>query len=219
MSTENNLVQVKKAAELVLKNEVCERHSLFQLQCFVLSKEPTIQGKLQQCLKEIKSRKSSLAAIELEIADQEDNLLLLDIEIENAQNTYEISKENRRELMRDILLRKIERKRKAALNHIEDLKKKEKDISEEMQFFCSAFDQLSKREPLKAWDDPEVQKQYWSEKLRFEVNMRLMLRQLPDIELLRSIMSLHDDAPIKIKCLEMLRQAPQPAIQNQRQEG
>lgn len=222
MSTENELAVVKKAAEAALANEVVERHSLFQLQCFVLAKEPTIQGKLHQCLKEIKSRMSSLNAIDLEIGEQEDRLILLDLEVEEVEEAYEKSEDKRKALKKAVHLRGLERKRQATTNHILDLRKKQKDISEEMQFFCSAFDQLSRTEKLKPWDDPEVQKLYWSEKLRFEVNMRLLLRQLPDVELMRSIMCLHDDAPIKVKCLEMLKTAPNPqnpALQNPKQEG
>lgn len=226
MSTDKSteLAQVKKAAEATLANDVVERHSMFQLQCFVLGKEPTIQGKLQQCLREIKSRKSSLEALELEIAEQEDNLVVLDIEVEETNDKYEKSDDPRKELKRDVGVRRLERKRRATLAHLGDLRKKEKDISEELMFFLSAFDQLNRREKLRPWDDPEVQKQYWSEKLRSEVNTRLLLRQLPDVELMRSILCLHDDAPIKVQCLHMLRANPnqqqaQALQQNQGQEG
>lgn len=211
MSTAIMLKDVKTAANQVLVNEVCERHSLFQLQCFVLAKEPTIQGKLQQCLREIKSRKITLDSLDLEIAEQEDKLILLDLDLEEIN---EVEANNKRNTIRkEVQLRSLERKRQSILASVEELKKREKDTSEELLFFCSAFDQLNKKEKLKSWDDPDVQKEYWDQKLHFEVNTRLLLRQLPDIELMKSIQCLHDDSRLKQKCLEMLR-TQQPAGEN-----
>lgn len=194
-------IDAARAAEAVLTNGVVERHSLFQLQCFVLAKEPTIQGKLQQCLKEIKSRKQSLDALELEIEEQHDNVKLIDLDADALGDAGTDADQIRKE----IALRRLARRKRAAVAHVATLKKKQDDLSDETLFFCTAFDQLNRQEKLKPWDDPEVQKQYWSEKLRFELNTRLMLRQLPDVELLKTILCLHDDAPIKVKCLEMLR--------------
>lgn len=208
MNENNNLLQVKKVAECVLANEVVERHSLFQLQTFILAKEPTIQSKLHQCLREIKSRKQGLDALELEISDQKDQLELLDINLAEFQ---ELTSKNEMSIYEQkraaIKMRSFERQCTSIKNHLKELEKKEKDISEELQFFCAAFDQLSRKEKLKPWDDVEVQKEYWTEKLRFEVNTRLLLRQLPDIELMKTIMCLHDDSPIKKGVVEMLRKA------------
>jgi hypothetical protein len=226
MKENTNLVQVKEAAQVALSNEVVERHSLFQLQCFVLAKEPTIQGKLQQCLREIKSRKASLDALELEIGEQEDQLQLIDLDVETINESVTPGCNNRDEQRKLIKLRSLERRRKSILASVKELKNKEKNISEEMMFFCSAFDQLSRREKPKPWDDVEVQKEYWSEKLRFEVNTRLLLHQLPDLELMKTILCLHDDSPIKQTTVKMLQdvnkqaaEARQVLPQNQVQKG
>lgn len=197
--------EVKKAALSILKHEVMERHSLYQLQCFVLAKEPTIQGKLQQCLREIKARKHSLDALALEIEEQRDKVELIDLDIADIQAGIGEQPTTTKDQRKVIKIRSLERQRAAIINGLADLEKKEMDILIEMQFFCSAFDQLNKREKLKPWDDPEVQKEYWSEKLRFEVNSRLLLRQLPDVELLKTVLCLHEDAPIKKGVMDMLR--------------
>ena len=204
MTENTNLVQVNEAAEAILANDVTERHSLFQLQCFVLAKEPTIQGKLHQCLREIKSRKQSLDALNLEIEDQIDKLELMDFDIADAQ-------ENSTSIRKPFIIRSLERKRTALRNNLKELKDKQRNISEELQFFCSAFDQLNRREKIKPWDDPDVQKEYWSEKLRFEVNARLLVRQLPDVELLKTILCLNDDSPVKKGVVEMLKKAGEQA--------
>jgi chromosome segregation ATPase len=214
--TENaNLAQVKQAASFILSNEAIERHSLFQLQCFVLAKEPTIQGKLHQCLLEIKTRNQSLGALDLEIEDQKDKLELIDLDIADVNAlVHETPTQEKR---KEIKIRSLERQRKAIENNVKELEKKQKDISEEMQFFCSAFDQLNRREKLKPWDDPDVQKEYWSEKLRFEVNTRLLLRQLPDVELLKTVLCLNDDSPIKKGVVDMLKKANEQAALTQKQ--
>jgi hypothetical protein len=174
------------------------------MQCFVLQKEPTIQGKLHQCLLELKSRDASLESIELEIEEQQDRLEVIDIDMQRKLSRLENDSLGERE--KCVIIRQSERQKIATINHIDKLSRTKKNIEEESQFWMSAFYQLSKREPLKQWDDPDVQKEYWNEKLRQEVNLRLLLRQLPDMETMRSIMSLHDDSPLKKKTVEMLQQ-------------
>ncbi len=220
MTENTSLVQVKEAAEAILSHDVVERHSLFQLQCFVLAKEPTIQGKLHQCLREIKSRKKSLDALELEIEEQKDNLELIDLDIADVGDivTNTTSNPARTDVRKSIKLRGLERKRKSAVDGLKDLEKKRKDISEELQFFCSAFDQLNRREKLKPWDDPDVQKEYWAERLRFEVNTRLLLRQLPDVELLKTVLCLNDDSPVKKGVVDMLKKVNEQSAALQQQQ-
>jgi hypothetical protein len=209
MTDQNNLPTTVELAEVILSNEVVERHSLFQLQCFVLAKEPTIQGKLHQCLREIKSRKMSLDALKLEVEEQEDALELIDLDISD------VGKFNLCDKRKELKVKSLQRRHRSVEYNLKNLKKKQKDISDEMLFFCSAFDQLNRREKLKPWDDVEVQKEYWNEKLRFEINTRLMLRQLPDVELMRTILCLHDDATIKQATIKMLKQANEQAAQAQ----
>lgn len=211
--------EVKQAASSILVHEVMERHSLYQLQCFILAKELTIQSKLQQCLREVKARKQSLDALSLEIEEQKDKIELIDLDIADIQ--LSIGEESTTNDKRKVIkIRSLERQRTAILNNLADLEKKERDVLVETQFFCSAFNQLNKKEKLKPWDDPEVQKEYWSEKFRFEVNSRLLLRQLPDVELLKTILCLHEDSPIKKGVLDMLRKTnDQVATLSQKQEG
>lgn len=197
-------MQIRETINQLLKdNDVADRTSLFQFQCFILGKEPTTQGKLHQCLMELKSRRDSLAAIDLEIAEQEDRLALIDISLHRKLTS--LIEDEFTEKEKGILIRQTDRAKTATLDHLDKICRTRKNLEEECLFFISAFDQLSKRESLKQWDDPEVQKEYWNEKLRAEVNIRLLLRQLPDMETMRSIMSLHDDSPLKRKTIEMLQ--------------
>lgn len=207
-------VAIKEAIRTVLKdNDLADRPSLFQMQCFILQKEPTIQGKLHQCLLELKSRQDSLSAIDLEIDDQHDKLEYIDIEMQ--KKIRQVPNDELGEREKKLIIRQSERHKTSTVNHIAKISRTKKNIEEECQFWMSAFFQLSKREALKQWDDPEVQKEYWNEKLRQEVNLRLLLRQLPDMETMRSIMSLHEDSPVKKKTVEMLQQYNQQIAQKQ----
>ena len=59
--------ELMTAMDDLLKNEVVQRHSYFQLKYFLIGKEPTNQAKMWQCLRELKTRRQSLKAISLEI--------------------------------------------------------------------------------------------------------------------------------------------------------
>jgi hypothetical protein len=192
-----------QVSSLLKDNDLADRTSLFQFQCFILGKEPTIQGKLHQCLLELNSRKNALDSIDLEISEQEDKLEMLDIDLQRKLKI--VGSDEFAEKERGILIRQVDRMKSATLLHIDKLKKQQQNIEEESTFFVSAFEQLLKREALKQWDDPEVQKEYWNEKLRQEVNLKLLLRQLPDADTMRSILCLHDDSPLKKKTIEMLQ--------------
>ena len=76
--TNELMVEMKE----ILKNEIAERHSYFQMKYFIINKEPTIQSKMWQCLREIKTRHESLESIMLEIDEGKDNLELIDINID-----------------------------------------------------------------------------------------------------------------------------------------
>ena len=194
---------MKSINTLLKETDLADRSSFYQFQCFILGKEPTMQGKLHQCLLELKTRQNSLEAIELELEEQQDRMILLDIEVKRKLKYQDIDEFAESE--KEIILRQLDRQKKAILIHLDKLQRNKKTLEEEALFWINAFEQLSKKESLKQWDDPDVQKEYWSEKLRQEVNLRLLLRQLPDAETMRSILSLHDDSVLKKRIIEMLQ--------------
>ena len=50
-----------------------------------MGKEPTVQAKLWQCLRELEARRDTLEAIELELAESKDRLELIDIQMEKER--------------------------------------------------------------------------------------------------------------------------------------
>lgn len=198
----------------ILSNEVMERHTFYQLKFFVLGAEPTIQSKLQCCLRELKSRRLQLESISREVEDLRDQNLLLQSEVDRITNedptdssgillTDESLIESF-EKEREIETRGIKRRINANARQIFELQRKFKYVSEECQFFVSAFNQLETEEKLKPWDDLEVQKEYWDAKLGAEFRTRLIVGQPLDCELVRAINELHDDSPTKQAVLQLM---------------
>jgi hypothetical protein len=194
----------------ILKNEIAERHSYFQMKYFIINKEPTIQSKMWQCLREIKTRHESLESIMLEIDEGKDNLELIDINIDKLEDTLRkrIGKEDSKSELREmeIGIRKMKRKKVLSEKNLEVLTKKMSHLEEEANFFVITFESLNKIEPLRNYDDIDSQKQYWNEKLLQKVNLKMLLHSTVDTEIIETVMALPDDLPIKqqtVKNLEL----------------
>jgi hypothetical protein len=203
MSTELSTTDLLSSMEEILEVDVTARHSYFQLKYFVIGKEPTHQARLWQCLRELKTRKDSLKAINWEIEDAEDNLELLDIDIaekENSQKNRENSiayEKNKPDRKMEINLRKLNRKRLAQQENLTQLQERRKWIEEEARFFLESYQNLLKLEPLKHFDDLESQKDYWGKKLADQIQLKLLLQSPLDTELAKTVLALPDDMPIK----------------------
>ena len=199
----------------ILKNEVVERHTFYQLKFFVLGSEPTVQAKLQCCLRELKARRLTLESISREVEDLRDHNALLGFEIERVEGEIATDDKgidlldraaiDRFEQERDIELRGIRRRTQANQRQILELQKKFQYTSEECQFFITAFNQLNGEQELRSWDDLDVQKEYWNAKLDREFRTRLLLGQPLDSELVKAIERLHDDAPAKQAVLQLVQ--------------
>lgn len=199
MSSEDFLPQVDEA----LQHEVAQRHSYFQLKYFVVGKEPTTQAKMWQCLREMKSRRESLTAIELEIEEAKDRVELLDIGVIRLES--ETPGDNLAVRESGIKLRQLKRKKIAAENSVLQLGEKRKWLLEELRFFLETFKNLQKVEPLKNYDDVDAQKQFWGEKLSQKLNLKMLVNNQLDTELVETIVALPDDIPIKKQAMQTLQ--------------
>src|SRR3990167_1930701 len=171
--------------ELLAKNDITNRHAYFQLKYFVIGKEPTTQSKLWSCLRELKTRRDAINALNLEIAETNDRLELLDINIQqatllvadytNATGEIEQQRLNLRQQEQKIKIRQLERGKEGLLQSLKDLRGKLKYNLEEADFFVRAFESLEKIEKYKGFDDPESQEKYWNERLTQDLNMRTLL--------------------------------------------
>jgi hypothetical protein len=190
---------IKKIDEtLPLNLEIVNRHSYFQLQYFLIGKEPTNQAKMWQCLRELQSRKDNLENIDIQMQEFTDDIELEKLrilEIENKENNGSLCEIESKKL--SIARNKVKRKIFSIEKSLKDLVRKKKDIEEECEFFIKTFTNISSLEPLKHFDDIDAQKNYWGTKLLEKINLKLILNNSIDAELVETILALPDDVPIK----------------------
>jgi hypothetical protein len=206
----------KEANDLLDRTEpsISHRHTFFQLKHFVIGKELTTQAKLQKCLKEIEARVDSINGMNLSIEETKDDLELINIKMSNLEKKKE--KKDINKLYKDIQIRKLNRKKTLLVNSLSNINRKLKETEEEVSFFTSAFKQLEKIEPLKAYDDLESNQQFWNENFGQELQLRLLLQKPLDLELVKCILALNKESPIRIEMLKILDQIQNKAIENKK---
>lgn len=192
-----------------LKVEVSSRHSYFQLKYFVVNKEPTVQAKMWQCLREMKSRRDALVALDMEIEESKDNAELLDIAVKRyiklgVSKCEDKDFQSFNEGEHVVKLRQLNRKRSALAEKLNELAEKKKWMEEESQFFLETFKNLEQLEKLKPFDDLDSQKQYWGTKLAEKINLKMLLQNPLDMELIETILALPDDVPVKKQMVNRL---------------
>jgi hypothetical protein len=200
-----------------LVHEVAQRHSYFQLKFFLIGKEPTIQAKMWQCLRELKTRRDSLKSLELEREDLKDKLEILNINSNRIEAKIALL---RRDMAHDPLdvkegeieLRRLVRQEAALKESLANLAERERYTIEECRFFVDTFKNLETIEPLKHFDDIQAQKEYWSARLSQKLNLKMLTRQNVDTELIETIMALPDDMDIKKQTLHTLTLKQQEII-------
>ena len=207
---------IKKMDDL-LKNDVVSRHSYFQLKYFLIGKEPTNQAKMWQCLRELKLRKDNLKNLLLQIEEEKDKLELHEINLIklNKLKEKEIDEITTKELV--VKQRQLNRAIEGVKNTILDLQEKQRFIEEECEFFLQTYKNIEKIEPIKNFDDIDAQKEYWGTKLLEKMNLKILLENNIDIELVETVLSLPDDIPIKQQVLNKLNalQANMLNLQNE----
>ena len=206
----------QEAKQILTENKTSHRHTFYQLKHFVLGKELTTQSKMQKCLKEMEARFDSFANMNLSIEDVKDDIKLLEIKIASLEKKKQKTDTGRQ--FKLIQIRKLDRKKTVLSNSLDNLIKKQIETEEEMAFFLSAFKQLVKIEPLKRYDDPESNAEFWNENLSQELQLRLLLQKPLDLELVKCILALNKDAPIRIEMVNILDQIQNKALESKNQK-
>lgn len=192
------MIDFSKDIQRICNLPLKERHSYFQLQYFLIGKEPTIQSRLWRCVRELKSRKDTLISMQMEIEEINDDLEMIDISLK--ENNLKKSSQP----IAVIQERKLERQKKAKQMRLLEIEEKKKVVEEECVFLVKAFNKLEEAEKLKPYDDMDSQKEYWNEKLAQEFNLRKQLGLPPDLELMKTILALNSDAIVKQDLLNLI---------------
>ena len=199
-----------KKIEEVLQFAPGNRHSFFQMKYFIIGKEPTTQAQMWQCLRELQSRKLTIDSLQLSIDETKDQLDLSEIslmkEIKLLDNNFLDYPKELVEKEKVIKLRQHDRKKQQLEQSLVQMEESLKFAQEEAKFFLELFETIQKIEPLKEYDDVEAQQEYWNEHITQQINLKLLLHQPLDIELVQTALSLNKDAPIRIQMQHTLGQ-------------
>lgn len=188
--------------DIVLQKSPEKRHSFFQLKYFVVGKEPTTQGQLWQCLREMEARKKSIEAMHLQIEETKDEIQLAEIDLLESESleANNIYNEKRRE----IAMRMKHRRIVSLKSQLTEIREKEKYCLQELNFLHDYYKKLLEIAPLRDFDDYLSQVEYYNEKLADEIHLKMLLNQPLDTEIVKTILALPDKAPIKIETLKTL---------------
>tara|TARA_Y100000034_G_scaffold135846_1_gene209436 strand:- start:1202 stop:1891 length:690 start_codon:yes stop_codon:yes gene_type:complete len=210
--------------DTILKNaEMPDRHTFFQIEKFIVGKEPTAQGQLWQITRELQARQETADSYGKDLKDAEDNLELFDIRIERLNREIrQMAEEEGADLEiqeREINIRKLQRDKEALIKSAQKVNKKLKCILEEMSFLTVGYEKIVEHVgEAKPLDDEGAQKEYWNEKLLEEFNLRVILRKPLDPEFVKTVMAIHDDATVKQHVTAALEGIQQEMIE-QRQKA
>lgn len=211
MSTE----LIEKVDEILNKSELPDRHTFFQIEKFLIGKEPTGQSQLWQIVRELKARKETVDSYTKQLEDSEDEMELFDIQIQKCERELrKLSKvtENAEELNVDlrileyeINIRKAQREKEQLVKAAKKVKQKLKNVMEEMSYLTHGFERVSAVVgEMKPLDDDVSQREYWNEKLLEEFNLRVLFNKPIDPEFVKTVLALDDDSPIKNHLVGMI---------------
>lgn len=224
---------MEKTEEILKEIEIPDRHTFFQIEKFMIGKEPTAQGQLWAIVRELQARKETVENFRKDLADAEDNLELFDLKIEvlnrqmrifNVGTTVKYGAEkqpvnsdlNMQECA--INIRKLERDKEALVKAAQKVNQKMKYVMEEMAFLAAGYEKIvAQSGPMKPVDDEAAQKELWNEKLLEEFNLRIILQRPLDPEFVKTILCLNDDAQVKKQMIGVINQIQNKMILEKKQ--
>jgi len=202
---------IKKINTILEKANLPDRHTFFQIEKFIIGKEPTVQSQLWAIIRELQARIETVEQFEKDLKDSEDNIELFDIKIERLDIAIkEESKKN--DAYSDlnikeyeINIRKLLRDKESLILAAQKVNKKLKSTLEEMGYLLAGYEKtVANYGDLKPLDDEQAQKEMWNEKLLEEFNLRLILQRPLDPEFIRTVLCLHDEAPVKRQVINLV---------------
>ena len=138
MSTE----LIEKVETILNKVDLPDRHTFFQLEKFVIGKEPTAQAQLWQIVREMQARLETVDSYRKQLEDAEDTLELFDIRIER-QNRVLRSEANIKNEYTDLNLqeyeiniRKLQRDKDSLVLSARKVNKKLRCVLEELALYA-----------------------------------------------------------------------------------
>lgn len=203
---------ITKTEEILANANYPDRHTRFQIEKFIIGKEPTVQSQLWAIVRELKSRKEAVEFMQMDLRDAEDNIELLDIKIQKLDRKIRKLASNEDDSYNDLNIRecelhirKLQRKKEQVVKTSQSANRKLKGIVEEMTYLIEGYAQItSTHGDIKPLDDEESQREMWYEKLLEEFNLKIILSRPLDPEFVRTILVLPDEAPVRKQMVSLL---------------
>lgn len=216
---------ILELAETVCKSAYLpDRHSFFQIKNFIIGKEGTIQAKLWQIIREIRSRRESAINLLKQIEKSELTSESIKIDIESAKLHLDFASKNKltgsepniSDPEIEVKLQALDIKKKEI--HIKKLEaqigeinygivkaeEKLKYVLEETKYLINAFQVLSEKEKVKPFDDEQAQAEYWNDKCNQEIAFRSILKLPIDVELAKTVLALPNSIPVRQEFIKLL---------------
>lgn len=202
---------ISKVDSILETANMPDRHTFFQIEKFIIGKEPTAQAQLWAIIRELQARKETVNQFKKDLKDAEDNLELFDIKIERLNRAIREESEsglpnsdlNIRE--HEININKLIREKESLVVSAQKINKKFKSILEEMNYLVSGYEKIvSTYGDIKNLDDEEAQKEMWNERLLEEFNLRIILQRPLDPEFVKTVLCLNDDSPVKKQVVTLI---------------
>lgn len=146
----------------------------------------------------------------LGLEDSLDELKIIELKVSSLEKKKPKEALDREHM--EIQKRKLGRKKEMLLDSIEEMKQKMKETEEETEFFIRAFEQLEQIEPLRTHDDPEANAEFWNENFMQDLRLRLMLQKPIDLELVKCILALEPESPVRKEVVGILEQIQRRAV-------
>lgn len=207
MSTE----LLNKVQKIVNQVNMPDRHTFFQIEKFIIGKEPTAQAQLWAIVRELQARLDTVEQFQKDLKDAEDNLELFDIRIERLNRAIReesIKNESNVDLNIkefEINIRKLQREKEILILSARKLNNKLKNVLEEVNYLVGGYEKIVVNYgEIKPLDDEQAQKEMWNEKLLEEFNLRIILQRPLDPEFVKTVLCLHDDAPVKKQVITLV---------------
>lgn len=207
MSTE----LLNKVQKIVNQVNMPDRHTFFQIEKFIIGKEPTAQAQLWAIVRELQARLDTVEQFQKDLKDAEDNLELFDIRIERLNRAIReesIKNESNVDLNIkefEINIRKLQREKEILILSARKLNNKLKNVLEEVNYLVGGYEKIvANYGEIKPLDDEQAQKEMWNEKLLEEFNLRIILQRPLDPEFVKTVLCLHDDAPVKKQVITLV---------------
>lgn len=215
---------IEKVESILNKVDLPDRHTFFQLEKFIIGKEPTAQSQLWQIIREMQSRIETVDSYRKQLEDAEDTLELFDIKIER-QNIMLRQESNDKNVFTDLNLqeyeiniRKLQRDKESLILSARKVNKKLKFVLEELAFLTSAYEKITKiYGEIKPIDDDESQREMWNEKFLEDFNLRVILKRPLEPEFVKTVLCLGDDSTVKKHVVNMIENIQKNMLEQAKQ--